>query len=180
MTWPRLFTHPREYGIMRIGLAVSAVILIVGLIATPAAIAESPSLPEAQSTLTCGSGDHYVDYATATGIYNNNTDAIPSPIKPVIQSNTSELQIENASQEYYTITTDDSMKITSVSLGTTSEEDVKIVTDRDTACSLYTAADPVSTFTQAYADGDIEIESKGVVKSTVTYVVKKVVELFGS
>lgn len=165
---------------MRLGIAVSAVILIVGLIATPAAIAESPSLPETESTLTCGGGNHNVNYGTATSIYNNNTDAIPSPIKPVIQSNTSELQIENASQEYYTITTDDSMKITSVSLGTTSKEDVKIVTDRDTACSLYTATDPVSTFTQAYADDEIEIESKGVIKSAVTYVVEKVVKFFGS
>jgi hypothetical protein len=68
------------------------------------------------------------------------------------------------------------MNITDVTVGKTDTPDVIVKTDRDTACSLYTAPNPVNTFNTAYSNGEITVEANGVVNQAKIFVVEKVVE----
>ena len=152
---------------------ITLTLLFVGFILiSSVGVVHAQSSPE----ITCNGKTTEVPVAQATELYNNNTDAVPDIIRSAVASNTTELQISNASQEYYTVNTNDDLKITDVTVGEASNPDVIVQTDRDTACALYTSEEPVTTFEQAYADGEIEIEANGFVDSAKVYVVDKVVK----
>jgi hypothetical protein len=118
-----------------------------------------------------------VDIDRAVELYNANTDSVPGPLQGVVASNTTELQIQKAQQKYYTLETDGSMNITDVTVGETDTPDVIVKTDRDTACALYTASNPVNAFNTAYSNDEITVEANGVVNQAKIFVVEKVVEV---
>lgn len=149
------------------------ILLIGGIVAfsTPAAAHSG------HATLTCGEKTHEVNVDKATKLYNNNTDAIPSPIASVLGANQTEIQIDNAAQKYYSVQTASDMTITSVELGQSESPDIIVKTDRDTACSLYTASNPVNTFETAYNNDEIDVKATDPVGSAKVFVVEKVVDI---
>jgi len=155
--------------------AIIALVVAGGLaiaMLTPVQAVETPS---ESPTLNCDVDAVEVDIDTAANLYNNNTDAVPPVISSAVNTNTSELQIRGADQEYYTARTD-GLNLTSVELGQAEEPDVVLVTDRETACSLYFSDEPVSDFQQAYIDDEIEIEAKGTANSAAVFVIEKVTD----
>ena len=149
------------------------IVLIGGVVAfsTPAAAHSG------HATLTCEEKTHEVNVDTATKLYNNNTDAIPSPIASVLGANQTEIQIDNATQKYYTVQTASDMTITDVELGQSESPDIIVKTNRDTACSLYTASNPVKTFETAYSNDEIKVKATDPVGSAKVFVVEKVVDV---
>lgn len=129
--------------------------------------------------ITCGDETGEVQIDQVVAFYNNNTDAVPSMIGSVAASNTTELQIQNATQEYYTLQADGSLEITSVEFGEAEDPNVIVETDRQTACSLYTAADPVAEFNEAYDSGEITIEGAGTIDKAKVFVVERAMDLAG-
>lgn len=129
------------------------------------------------ATLTCDGEQADIPIENVTTQFNQNVDKIPDKIKPFLRSNTTELQIRNASQVSYTIKTNDTFHITQATVGSPAEPDVIILTDRATACSLYTAEDPVTAFQDAYEAGDIEIEGRGLINQAKVFIVER---LFGA
>ena len=75
-----------------------------------------------------------------------------------------------------TASNDGDFTVTGFETGEPADPDVIVETDRQTACELATAEDPVGTFQTAYANDRIEIESTGVVSGAATYVVDTVVD----
>jgi hypothetical protein len=148
---------------------VVAVGLSFGLM-TPVQAVETPS---ETVSLQCEGESLSVDVDSAVSLYNQNTDAVPSAVDTVVNSNTTHLQIRGAQQEYYTAHTD-GLNITSVELGQIGEPDVIMITDRETACDLYVSDQPVSDFQDAYANDDIELEAKGTVNSATVYAIEAV------
>lgn len=129
--------------------------------------------------ITCGDETGEVEIDQVVAFYHNNTDAVPSMIGSVAASNTTELQIQNATQEYYTLQADGSLEITSVEFGEAEDPNVIVETDRQTACSLYTAADPVAEFNQAYDSGEITIEGAGTIDKAKVFIVERAMDLAG-
>jgi len=97
----------------------------------------------------------------------------------VAASNTTELQVKNAAQGNYTLQADGSLEITSVELGEAENPNVIVKTDRQTACSLYTAEDPVAAFNQAYDSGEITIEGDGTIDKAKVFMIKQAMNLAG-
>ena len=97
----------------------------------------------------------------------------------VAASNTTELQVKNAAQQNYTLQADGSLEITSVELGAAEDPNVIVKTDRQTACSLYTATDPVAAFNQAYDSGEITIEGAGTIDKAKVFIVERAMDLAG-
>lgn len=157
---------------MRRTLGVT-LLLLVALVAG----ASSPVHAQSSPSITCGGNTTDLQINQIVSLYNDNTGAVPDVVRPAVGSNTTELYIENAAQPYYTLQTDDSLAITDVSLGEASDADVLVQTDRATACSLYTASDPVTEFQQAYNSGDIEIEGQGTVNQAKVFVVERVMDV---
>lgn len=152
-------------------------VLVLSSTAVPVTATGEPTLPDEQVMLNCEEQTYQVNYSVATQLYSTNTDAIPDVVKPFVQSNSTEIVIENANQQYYTVTTDSAMDVTEVALGQTANEDVTVTLNRSTACRLYTAEDPVSTFQTVYANDAIEIEPTGTIKSAATTVVDGITNL---
>lgn len=140
-------------------------LMIVSVGPMSVASAQQPSLPNEPVSIDCSDGEYSIDYPTVAQLYNKNTDAVPGLVKPLIQSNTTKVVIEDASQRYYTVKTNPSMEITSISLGEPTNEDVVVRTDRKTACQLYTTDQPVQTFQRVYGNDRIEINPNGTLKS---------------
>ena len=155
--------------------------LFVTLLVAVALLAGATGPVSAQSNppITCGGETGAVEIDQVVAFYNNNTDAVPSMIGSVAASNTTELQIQNAAQEYYTLQADGSLEITSVEFGEAEDPNVIVTTDQQTACSLYTAADPVAEFNDAYDSGEITIEGAGTIDKAKVFIVKRAMDLAG-
>jgi hypothetical protein len=156
-------------------------LLLVTLLVTVGLIAGATGPVGAQSNppITCGGETGAVQIDQVVAFYNNNTDAVPSMIGSVAASNTTELYIANATQRYYTLQADGSLEITSVELGEADDPNMIVETDRETACSLYTASDPVADFNQAYDSGEITIDGVGTVDKAKVFVVERAMDLAG-
>jgi len=152
-----------------------ALLVAVGLLVGAAGPVGAQSNPP----ITCGGETGEVQIDQVVALYNNNTDAVPSMVGSVAASNTTELQIENATQEYYTLQADGSLEITSVELGEADDPNVIVETDRQTACSLYTAENPVVEFNGAYDSGEITIEGAGTIDKAKVFVVERAMDLAG-
>jgi len=136
---------------------------------------------QAETTeIRCDGAQATVDIETAVSLFEANTDQISSVIKPALSSYTTHLHIEGAETANYTVRTDDNFTVTGIEIGEPAEPDVVVETDRQTACELATAEDPVGTFQTAYANDRIEIRSTGVVSGAATYVVDRVVDAIGT
>lgn len=153
-------------------------VLIASVSMVPIAAAQQASVPNDEVSLTCNDEELTVDYGTVTQLANANTDAIPGPLKSFMGANTIELEVENADQQYYTITTDSSMKITQLSLGQPESPDLMVQSDRTTACEIYTADQPANAFQTEYQAGNIDVEANGAVKSAVVSVTESLSDLF--
>ena len=155
--------------------------LFVTLVVVVALVAGVTGSVSAQSNppITCGGETGEIQIDQVVAVYNDNTDAVPSMVGSVAASNTTELQVENAAQEYYTLQADGSLAITSVELGEAENPNVIVKTDRQTACSLYTAADPVAAFNQAYDSGEITIEGAGTIDKAKVFIAKQAMNLAG-
>jgi len=127
--------------------------------------------------INCDGSTATVDIETGVALFEQNTDQIPTVIKPALASNTTHLHIEGAATAHYTVTTDAEFTVTGIKVGEPADPDVVVETNRKTACELATADDPVGTFQTAYANDRIEINSTGVVSGTATYVVDRVVDV---
>ena len=156
-------------------------ILVVTLLVTVALLAGATGPVAAQSnpSITCGGETGEIQIDQVVALYNNNTDAVPSMVGSVAASNTTELQIENAAREYYTLQADGSLEITSVALGEADDPNVIVETDRQTACSLYTAENPITEFNEAYDSGEITIEGAGTIDKAKVFVVERAMDLAG-
>lgn len=143
------------------------------MVTTPVTAAE---LPQQDVTIQCEAIEEPIQFDVVVDMYNNNTDVVPDMVGSAVAANTTQIDIRNAQQQYYTINTDQSLRITNLEIGQTDSPDVIVVTDKETACDLYTSKNPASTFQESYADGDIEVEAKGTVNSAKVFVVEKVVE----
>ena len=64
-------------------------------------------------------------------------------------------------------------------VGSADTPDVIVKAERDTACTLYTAPNPVRAFETAYNNGEITVEATNPVDSAKVYVVDKVVGVLG-
>jgi len=132
--------------------------------------------PGDTTELTCDGSTATVDIVTAVSLFEENSEQIPAVIKPALASNTTHLHIEGAETADYTVRTDGEFAVTEIEIGEPADPDVVVDTDRQTACELATAEDPVASFQTAYANDRIEIESTGVVGGAATYVVDRVVD----
>ena len=155
--------------------------LLVTLILAVALVAGVTGPVSAQSNppITCGGETGEIQIDRVVAVYNNNTDAVPSMVGSVAASNTTELQVKNAAQQNYTLQADGSLEITSVELGAAEDPNVIVKTDRQTACSLYTATDPVAAFNQAYDSGEITIEGAGTIDKAKMFIVERAMDLAG-
>jgi hypothetical protein len=156
--------------------------LLVSLLVVAALLAGGVGSVGAQSNpqLTCGGETGEIQIDQVVALYNENTDAVPSMIGSIAASNTTELQINNAAQEYYTLQADGSLQITAVKRGAADDPNVIVETDRETACSLYTAEDPVAAFNQARAAGDITIKGgDSPVDKAKVFIVKRATDIAG-
>lgn len=153
-------------------------VLIASVSMVPIVSAQQASVPDKEVSLTCDDEELTVDYGTVTKLANANTDAIPGPLKSFMGANTIQLEVENADQQYYTITTDSSMKITQLSLGQPESPDLLVQSDRKTACDIYTADQPAKAFQKEYQAGEIDVEANGAVKSAVVSVTESLSDLF--
>lgn len=159
---------------MRQSIAIGiAVVVLTSVLLMPV---QAQTASGGTTQITCDGSQATVDIETAVSLFEANTEQIPSVIKPALASNTTHLHIEGAATADYTITTDDDFTVTGIETGEPADPDVIVDTDRDTACDLATAADPVDTFRTAYANDRIEITSTGVVSGAATYVVDRVVD----
>ena len=124
-------------------------ILFVTLLVVVALLAGATGPVAAQSnpSITCGGETGEIQIDQVVTLYNDNTDAVPSMVGSVAAANTTELQIQNAAQEYYTLQADGSLEITSVALGEAEDPNVIVETDRQTACSLYIPARSIARST---------------------------------
>lgn len=156
-------------------------LLLVSLVLITALIIGATGSVSGQSNppITCGGDTSNIQIDQVVALYNQNTDAVPSIVGSVAASNTTELQIDNAAQEYYTLRADGSLEITSVTLGAATDPNVIVKTDRQTACSLYTAQDPVAEFNQAYDSGAITIEGAGTIDKAKVFIVERAMDLAG-
>ena len=154
-----------------------ATVVLTGIVATTGEVAAQSTEPT--PTITCGTETYDVDMATAASLYNENTDAVPGTIASVISTNTTEVQVENATQKRYTVNTDENMKIVDTAVGPADEPDVIVKTDRDTACAVYTANKPVAAFETAYNNEEITVEATNPVDSAKIYIVDKAVGVLG-
>jgi len=156
-------------------------ILFVTLLVAVALLAGATGPVAAQSnpSITCGGETGEIQIDQVVALYNDNTDAVPSMVGSVAAANTTELQIQNAAQEYYSLQADGSLEITSVALGEAEDPNVIVETDRQTACSLYTAEDPVAEFNQAYESDAITIEGAGTIDKAKVFVVERAMDLAG-
>ena len=155
--------------------------LFVALLVAVALLAGATGPVAAQSnpSITCGGETGEIQIDQVVALYNNNTDAVPSMVGSVAASNTTELQVKNAAQGNYTLQADGSLEITSVELGEAENPNVIVKTDRQTACSLYTAEDPVAAFNQAYDNGEITIEGDGTIDKAKVFIVKQAMNIAG-
>ncbi|WP_144050462.1 hypothetical protein [Halorubrum persicum] len=113
----------------------------------------------------------------SVALFNANTDAVPSPVASLVSSNTTEIRLTNASQSAYTVSLNESLKITGVDVGPATDPDVTVTTTRSTACEVYTAEDPVSVAQQAYSDDEITVEGHGVVNQAKTGIVDIAIDI---
>lgn len=153
---------------------------VVHLLLTLGIILAAGSIPvhaQSQATITCDGEDISIQTDAATDLYNENIDEIPSYLRGLVASNTTEIHVENADPEYYTVTTNDDREVTDVRFGETDSPDVTVTTDEATACSVYQSDDPVATARDEYSNDDITIESTGVVNKVKVSVVDTVVDL---
>lgn len=141
--------------------------------------AVGPVSAQSNPPITCGGETERVQIDQVVALYNNSTDAVPSMIGSVAAANTTELRIKNAAQEYYTLQADGSLEITSVELGEADDPNMIVETDRQTACSLYTAENPVAEFNEAYDSGEITIKGAGMIDRTKVFVVERAIGLAG-
>lgn len=88
-----------------------------------------------------------------------------------------EIRITNASASAYTISLNESLKITAVDVGSATDPDVAVTTTRSTACKVSTAEDPVSVAQQAYSDDEISVEGYGVVNQVKTGIVDIAIDI---
>ncbi len=148
---------------MRLGVLLGAILITAVVVggATPVQAQTSPD----NVTLQCEQTATPVNIAEAVSLYEQNTDAIPGVVKPLLASNTTKLSIAGAEQQFYTIETSDSLQITDIRVGEPSTYDVTVRTDRETACALATAEQPVGVFQEAYSNGEIQVEGNGVINS---------------
>jgi len=155
--------------------------LFVALLVAVALLAGATGPVAAQSNppITCGGETGEIQIDQVVALYNNNTDAVPSMVGSVAASNTTELQVKNAAQGNYTLQADGSLEITSVELGEAENPNVIVKTDRQTACSLYTAEDPVAAFNQAYDNGEITIEGDGTIDKAKVFMIKQAMNIAG-
>jgi|GEM_PF-1730337 len=138
------------------------------------AVAAPVSASSAQTSISCDGETFEAPLSEAVDAYNQNVDKVPSIIRPYILSNTTEVQIRNATEENYTVKTNDTGHITSASIGAASGEDVIVVTDKETVCSVVNADKPATAFQEAYENGEIEIEGKGAYNSAKVFVAESV------
>ena len=93
--------------------------LLVTLILAVALVAGVTGPVNAQSNppITCGGETGEIQIDQVVAVYNNNTDAVPSMVRSVAASNTTELQVKNAAHPNYTLQAAGSFELTSVDLG---------------------------------------------------------------
>jgi len=159
-------------------LTAIVVLVTLGMVAGTATVAAQPDTDlEETPTIQCDGETGEIDVDYAVDLYNENTDSVPSLLQGVIASNTTELQIEDAEQDAYTLQTDGSMEITDVELGSADDPDVIVQTNRETACVLATADDPIDAFNTAYENDEVTVEGQGTVESAKVYVVEIAMEV---
>lgn len=151
--------------------AIISILIAASLLSVP------PAAGQSQPTITCAGEPHPVDTQDAVALYNENTDAVPSVLTGAIASNTTEIRIENASQEYYTVRTNTELNVTDVSVGPADDPDLIVRSDRDTACDAYTASDRVGTLKTAYENDDITIEATGTLDKAKVFVGERAVDV---
>ena len=150
-----------------------ALVVIMAVLVAPV---QGQTASGGTTEISCDGSQATVDIETAVSLFEANTDRIPGVIKPALASNTTHLHIEGAATPEYTITTDADFTVTGIETGEPADPGVIVETDRNTACALATADDPVEAFQTAYANDRIEIRSTGVVGGSATYVVDRVVD----
>lgn len=158
---------------MRQSIAVGLTLVVVASVLLMPVQGQTAS---GETTIACDGSTATVDIETAVSLFEANTDRIPGVVKPALASNTTHLHIEGAATPDYTVRTDTDLAVTGIDVGEPDDPDVIVETDRDTACELATADEPVETFRTAYANDRIEITSTGVVGGSTTYVVDRVVD----
>ncbi|MEA1931993.1 hypothetical protein [Halohasta litorea] len=159
---------------MRQSIAIGiAVVVLTSVVMMPV---QGQTVSGGTTEISCNGSQATVDIETAVSLFEANTDQIPDVIKPALASNTTHLHIEGAATADYTVTTDADFTVTGIEIGEPADPDVVVETNRNTACEITTADDPVESFQTAYANDRIEITSTGVVGGTATYVVDRVVD----
>ena len=153
---------------------IGMITLLVGLLVVTGS---TPVHAQPDPQLTCQGEQIDVQVDRAIEVLNNNTDRAPSAVASLISSNTTEVHIENADEEYYTVSVDDSLAITDVSAGQAENPNVIIKTDRSTACTVYTHNNPVSAGLQAYENQDVRIEATNPADKAKVYIAERAMDV---
>ena len=149
---------------------VLALVVAISILAVPPASAQS-------AEIQCGSGSYTLEDLQIAEQYNNNLEKIPEILQGPLKANTVEVIIENSTVPRYHFETNESREIVSYGEGPAEDEDVRLYIEKAAACRIIESDDPPETFTQAYKDGEIDIEGNGVVKSAQVFVVERVLDV---
>lgn len=155
---------------MKVKIAVVLSVLLIVAIATAPVHAQSDA-PESP-TIECDGEAAAIDIEESVSLFEGNTEAIPSVIKPVLPSNMTHLHVAGAENGDFAVALDEDLHVESVSIGEPEDPDVIVETDREMACEIVTADDHVEAFVQGYDNGDITVEATGTVGGAVLYVVE--------
>ena len=100
---------------MRQSVAIGvALVVVTSVLMMPVGAQTAPS---GTTEIRCDGSSATVDIETAVSLFEENTDQIPSVIKPALSSNTTHLHITGAETTDYTIRTDGDFTVTGLEIG---------------------------------------------------------------
>lgn len=142
--------------------AALAVLLTVGLVAGPAAVAAQ----ESQAS--------QADAEEVVEMYNQNVDQAPDVVRDRFADERVVLTVERAGEEdeVYTAVTDEDARIVSLEEGA-HDPTMKVTTDEQTMRDIAQSEDTVGTAVDAYRSDRVEVEGVGVT-NTVTVEATKI------
>lgn len=150
------------------------IIITVNIVTIPV----SSTTPEKVS-LTCNGNEISSEVDPVVQYYNNNTDMIPSILKSVLSTNTTDFTIKNSSINNYTIQTNSDLNITNIDTEKPTNPNAIIYTDKSVICEVVRSDNPITTFQKAYQDDYIEIEGQGLIDSARVFAIDLINSLAG-
>lgn len=155
---------------------LSIILIFMILISTTGTVtAKDPTVV----SIECNGQEIKGDIEPVVEHYNNNTDQIPSIIKPFIRSNTTDFSIENSSIQNYTVQTNEKLQITNIDTDKPGNPDLLVYTNETVVCNVLESNKPLEKFNKAYNNDKIEIEGKNLKNKIRIFVIDIINDITG-